>query len=61
MKTIKVYNNTADFLLRYAKVNELDDAECPVVDAAEAIDDIIRRFVLHVMDDDEKEACGVRF
>ena len=60
MTTIRVYNNTADFLRRYAKVNELDDPEFPEVDTMEAIDDIIHRFVLPVMDEDEKIACGVR-
>ena len=61
MTTIKVFTDTAKFLERYAQANGIFDKDFPQAVYDDAMQDIINRLIIHVMDDDEKEACGVRF
>lgn len=61
MTTIKVFTDTAKFLERYAQANGIFDKDFPQAVYEDAMHDIINRLIIHVMDDDEKEACGVRF
>lgn len=45
MKTVMVYKWDAEFLRKYAEANDLIDKEYEAITEAEAIEDIIRRFV----------------